>query len=106
MWHSPFYNEPIKVDTDELKSPNGKKRAFKVGQKFAHPLYTYRIEIVNIKAYRTEQISKSDYNNADLIVQPYFQKDKDRTIKMEEYEVQVKDINSDKWFLIEEKEGE
>ncbi|WP_369899770.1 hypothetical protein [Bacillus manliponensis] len=102
MWE--VYSEPRREYVDELKSPNGKKKTFKVRQKFAHPLYTYKIEVIKIKAIISEQLSKSAYNSAYLIVQPYFQKDGGRIVKMKEYEVRVEDIDNDKWILIEEGE--
>ncbi|MGK8430743.1 hypothetical protein [Bacillus cereus] len=54
MYGSPFYHEPQRRNVEELRSNNSLEMWLKVGQRLAHPLYVYKIEITKIMAFEEE----------------------------------------------------
>ncbi|MEW9578151.1 hypothetical protein U9K47_22830 [Bacillus toyonensis] len=94
-------SEAIRIPIEEINSDDPSQLHLKIGQRFAHPLYEYRMKIVKIEVYKDDSENKSThYGNAFIFVKPYFQKESTNIIELEEYEIRPKDINDGKWFLI------
>ncbi|PFL21647.1 hypothetical protein COJ07_10185 [Bacillus cereus] len=94
-------SEAIRIPIEELNSDDPTQLYLKIGQKFAHPLYEYRMQIVKIEVYKDEYDNRHTcYDKAFIFVKPYFQKESNHIIELEEYEIRPRDINDGKWFLI------
>lgn len=94
-------SEAIRIPIEELNSDDPTQLYLKIGQKFAHPLYEYRIQIVKIEVYKDKfENRQAYYANAFIFIKPYFQKESNHIIELEEYEIRPRDINEGKWFLI------
>ncbi|WP_044797754.1 hypothetical protein [Bacillus cereus] len=104
MYGSPFYHEPQRRNVEELRSNNSLEMCLKVGQRLAHPLYVYKIEITKIMAFEEETSYRDRYSSAEIYVKPYLD-EKDEKCVFKEYKIDVDGINKDKWFLIDNMEG-
>lgn len=92
---------PIRIPIEEVISDDPTQINLKKGQRFAHPLYQYRMQIVKIEVYKDDFENRPTYyGNSFIFVKPYFQKESSSIIELGEYEIRPKDINDGKWFLI------
>ncbi|MEI5893048.1 hypothetical protein DXB51_14340 [Bacillus cereus] len=100
-WGWAEYNEPVRISIEEINSNDPTQINLKIGQRFAHPLYEYRMQIVKIEVYEDDSENKpAYYSNAFIFVKPYFQKESNNIIELGEYEIRPREINDGKWFLI------
>ncbi|MFJ8529990.1 hypothetical protein [Bacillus sp. NPDC094106] len=103
-WGWREWREPVRESAEEINSDNPSQINLKLEQKFAHPLYEYKMRISRIEAYKDESENGYTYGNASVFVKPYFQKDSNNIVELDEYEISPKEINDGKWFLINERE--
>ncbi|ANT40138.1 MULTISPECIES: hypothetical protein [Bacillus cereus group] len=98
-WHE--RRNPIRIPIEEVISNDPTQINLKIGQRFAHPLYQYRMQIMKIEVYKDDfEKRPTYYDNAFIFAKPYFQKESNSIIELGEYEIRPKDINDGKWFLI------
>lgn len=93
-------SEPIRMPIEEIISNDSTQLNLKVGQKFAHPLYEYRMQIIKIEIYKYESEKGNAYDNAFIFIKPYLQKESNNIIELDEHKIYPSDINNGKWFLI------
>ncbi|HFJ9454148.1 TPA: hypothetical protein ACGW67_005472 [Bacillus tropicus] len=101
MYHGPFDYRPEKIEVNEVNSDITSEMSLRVGQKYAHPLYLYKIEITRIKAYKEKPEFGNIYSRSSIFIKPYVVRNSGTVAEMKEYEIEPENINKDKWFLIE-----
>ncbi|PEA87935.1 hypothetical protein [Bacillus thuringiensis] len=96
-WH-----ERIRKSIEELTSDKPTQINLKIGQQFKHELYTYRFEITDIKILDEKpDYNESLYSSAEIHITTYIPNSTDnKAIKIKDYTIRPKVINTDKWLLI------
>ncbi|PFE01232.1 hypothetical protein CN288_17135 [Bacillus sp. AFS023182] len=101
------WSEPLRKNVEKISSDDTSQINLEVGQKFGHELYAYRFEITKIEVLAEKpDYAESLYNTAHIFITTYIPKDSEESaIKIGDYEIKPKEINTGKWFLIEDSEG-
>ncbi|WP_044797516.1 hypothetical protein [Bacillus cereus] len=101
-WH-----ERIRKSVEEISSDKPSQINLKVGQQFNHELYNYEFEITNIKILDGKpDYTESLYSTAEIHITTYIPSDlNNKDIKIKDYTIRPKVINTDKWLLISDSKG-